>query len=403
MTTSTAEKISIGKIFLIFLKLGLSSFGGPIAHLGYFHQEFVYKRGCISQQEYADLLALCQFLPGPTSSQLGIALGYRHGAYSGAIAAWLGFSLPSVVLLIMAALGLSYLDQGLSIGLIQGLKIVAVAIVAQALCSMAKQLCPDPTRISLMLLACCSVLLLVGAWLQVTVIVIAALLGVVLFGKSITVVTLPTQTISRENSGAVIYKSGFCLTLFVLLLLGLPIAQQFYSNTGLALFDAFFRSGALVFGGGHVVLPLLHAEIVDGGYLDANHFFAGYALAQAMPGPLFSFAAFVGAAMPTEMPVLYAMIALVAIFVPSFLLLFAVLPFWQNLSQVRWIKAALMAVNAAVVGILLAALYQPMWTSTILTPIDFCLALFFWVALMFWKWSAWWIVCIGAVVGYWFL
>lgn len=400
MTTFSVHRLSIGKIFWIFFKLGLTSFGGPVAHLGYFHQEFVLKRGYISQQQYADLIALCQFLPGPSSSQVGMALGYRYGGYWGAVAAWIGFSLPSVVLLILAALGLSTLDQGLSVGLIHGLKIVAVAIVAQALWSMAKQLCPDSTRMSLMLLACSSVLLFPGLWSQVAVIVLAVILGVLLFYRKIATSSESIDAVPLMKPTAVTVQSMLCLTLFVALLLGLPLAQPFYTNTEFAIFDAFYRSGALVFGGGHVVLPLLQAEVVDGGYLAADHFFAGYALAQAMPGPLFSFAAFVGAAMPTEMPILMAMIAFSAIFLPSFLLLFAVLPFWQHLSQVRWIKAALMAVNAAVVGILLAALYQPMWTSTILTPIDFCLALLFWVALMFWQWPAWWVVFAGAVIGY---
>lgn len=403
MTTSVVVKTSIWQIFFIFFKLGLTSFGGPIAHLGYFHQEFVLKRGWLSQQEYADLIALCQFLPGPTSSQVGMALGYRQGHYYGAGAAWLGFSLPSVVILVFCALALSHLGQAVSTGLIHGLKIVAVAVVVQAIWMMAKQLCPDPIRVSFMLFSCCSVLLFPALWMQVAIMIISALLGMYIFASKIDRSDSTIEVNVQLHFRSLINQSAFCLLLFVLLLIGLPIVLQFYPNSDLALFDAFYRSGALVFGGGHVVLPLLQTEVVQSGWLDADQFFAGYALAQAMPGPLFSFAAFVGAAMPVDLPVIAACIAVLAIFLPSFLLLFSVLPFWQVLSQMIWVRSALLAVNAAVVGILLAALYQPMWTSSILTPLDFCLALLFWVALMFWKIPVWLIVCVGAGIGFSFL
>lgn len=401
-SSSTLSQISIRQIFWLFLKLGLSSFGGPVAHLGYFHQCFVMKHAWLNEKEYADLIALCQLLPGPTSSQVGMALGYRQGGYRGAFAAWLGFSLPSVLILIIAAEGIRYLEHGISSGLIHGLKIVAVAVVAQAVWGMARQLCPDTPRVSIMLMACASILLMNGIWLQVSVILLAAILGGYLFRHQVSdaeVVQQNTLILPRSK----LYQSAICLTIFLSIFLLIPLILQVYSNPVLALFDAFYRSGALVFGGGHVLLPLLEAEVVQSGWLSADYFLAGYALTQAMPGPLFSFAAFVGAAMPVQMPIVAAIVAVIAIFLPSSLLLFAVLPHWQSFRSLVWVRAALFAVNAAVVGILLAALYQPMWNSSILNPLDFCLALLFFVALMFWKCPVWLVVCMGGIIGYLFL
>lgn len=405
MISPHAHHDSVWQVFWIFLKLGLTSFGGPIAHLGYFHQAFVVQRRWVSEAEYADLVALCQFLPGPTSSQVGLALGYGQAGYRGALAAWLGFTLPSALILLGFALGLSHSESWLSSGLIHGLKIVAVAVVAQAVWGMARQLCPDVARINLMLTACAAVLLLQGIWVSLLVIVIAALFGLLFFSNKVaatqsTVVTAVVQIPTKKGR----LVAALFLLLFVVLLFGLPLLQQYSPSLTLAMFDAFYRSGALVFGGGHVVLPLLQAEVVQSGWVSADHFLAGYALAQAVPGPLFSFAAYLGASMQSAPTGIWgAAIALIAIFLPAFLVLFAVLPFWQSLRQQAQVQAALMAVNAAVVGILLAALYQPIWSSSIFTPLDFCLALFFFIALKFWTLPPWLLVLVAAALGWLFL
>lgn len=404
MTPSQPNRYPAWQIFWIFFKLGLTSFGGPVAHLGYFHQAFVLKLRWLSEAEYADLVALCQFLPGPSSSQVGLALGYRQAGYIGAVSAWLGFTLPSALILLGFALGLSQFEQLLSAGVIHGLKVVAVAVVAQAVWGMARQLCPDVARINLMVLACVAVLLLNAAWMQLLVIIVAALIGVCCFADKVSpslqqTTAMPATRTLRKSKLSIVW-----LVLFVGLLLGLPLLQQMYPHATLAMFDAFYRSGALVFGGGHVVLPLLQAEVVQTGWLSADRFLAGYALAQAVPGPLFTFAAYLGASMQSAPSgVMGAGIALIAIFLPSFLVLFAVLPYWNHLRQYAKVQAALMAVNAAVVGILLAALYQPIWSSSILSPVDFCLALLGFVALLFWKLPPWLLVLAGAVLGWLFL
>lgn len=402
MSPSSSLPNSVWSIFWIFLKLGLTSFGGPIAHLGYFHQAFVVQRRWLSAAEYADLVALCQFLPGPSSSQVGLALGYRQAGYRGALAAWLGFTLPSALILLGFALGISQFEYGLSTGVIHALKVVAVAVVAQAVWGMARQLCPDVARINLMLVACAAVLLLGGVWVQLLVIFIAAMLGIWFFPSK---VASPQTAVIQAEICAPSRKSrviAACfMLLFISLLFGLPLLQHDHPSMTLAMFDAFYRSGALVFGGGHVMLPLLQAEVVQSGWVNADHFLAGYALAQAVPGPLFSFAAYLGASMQSAPTGIWgAVIALVAIFLPAFLVLFAVLPFWQSLRQHRKVQAALMAVNAAVVGILLAALYQPIWSSSILSPVDFSLALLSFVALMFWKLPPWLLVLGAAVLGW---
>lgn len=404
MTPSQPHHNSAWQIFWIFLKLGLTSFGGPVAHLGYFHQAFVLKLRWLSEAEYADLVALCQFLPGPSSSQVGLALGYRQAGYAGALSAWLGFTLPSALILLGFALGLSQFEQLLSTGVVHGLKVVAVAVVAQAVWGMARQLCPDVARINLMLLACAAVLLFSHAWMQLLVIAIAALIGVLCFADKVSPISSSALSLTVSKTSRKFNMSVVWLVLFIGLLFGLPLLQQLYPSATLAMFDAFYRSGALVFGGGHVVLPLLQAEVVHSGWVSADRFLAGYALAQAVPGPLFTFAAYLGASMQHAPSGLAgAVVALIAIFLPSFLVLFAVLPHWDHLRQYAKVQAGLMAVNAAVVGILLAALYQPIWSSSIVTPIDFCLALLGFVALMFWKLPPWLLVLGGAVFGWLFL
>ena len=382
-------------VFLIFLRLGLTSFGGPVAHLGYFREEFVTRRHWLSDRSYADLVALCQFLPGPASSQVGLALGFSRAGYSGALAAWAGFTLPSAIALMLFAIGLSSVGNSFSAGALQGLKIVAVAVVAQAVWGMAKSLCTDAKRITIMLLATCVVLLSTSVWSQVSVIILAGLAGIVLFKPAQLAPHDPLPIRISRRTGS------FWLALFFILLIAFPLATEALPNQTLAIVDAFYRAGSLVFGGGHVVLPLLQTEVVPTGWVGEEVFLAGYGATQAMPGPLFTFAAFLGASM-TSAPSgwLGGLIALVAIFVPSFLLVIGALPFWEQLRQNVRTQAALGGINASVVGLLLAALYQPVWTSAILSAQDFGLALIAFVALMFWKLPPWLVVVAGGAAGW---
>jgi chromate transporter len=395
-TTHTASKDrNPWGVFLIFLRLGLTSFGGPVAHLGFFREEFVTRRQWLSDRSYADLVALCQFLPGPASSQVGIALGFSRAGYLGAFAAWAGFTLPSAIALIVFAIGLSSVGNSFSTGALQGLKIVAVAVVAQAVWGMARNLCTDVTRVTIMMLATCAVLLIPSVWSQVGVIILAGIAGIVLFKPAQLPPHDPLPIKISQRVGA------FWLALFIILLIALPLASEAFPNQTLAMVDAFYRAGALVFGGGHVVLPLLQAEVVPTGWVDEAVFLAGYGATQAMPGPLFTFAAFLGASM-TASPSGWTggIIALIAIFIPSFLLVVGALPFWESLRKNLRTQAALGGINASVVGLLLAALYQPVWTSAIVSAQDFALGLLALVALMFWKLPPWLVVIAGGLAGW---
>jgi chromate transporter len=385
-------------VFLIFLRLGLTSFGGPIAHLGYFRQEFVTRRRWLSERSYAELVALCQFLPGPASSQVGIALGLSQAGYRGAAAAWAGFTLPSAIALILFALGLAHYGGALPHGALHGLKVVAVAVVAQAVWGMARNLCRGVLRVALMLIAACVVLLQPSAWAQVGVMVAAGVAGLLLFKPESSAEPDALPIAISRRTGAL------WLMLFLLLLVALPLLAAWALNPTLALVDAFYRTGALVFGGGHVVLPLLQAEVVPSQWVSNDVFLAGYGATQAVPGPLFTFAAFLGASMthaPSGWP--GGVIALLAIFAPSFLLIFGALPFWANLRKSPRTQAALAGVNAAVVGLLLAALYQPVWTSAVFTGYDAALALVALIALMVWKLPPWLVVigcgALGGLLG----
>jgi chromate transporter len=394
MTEHTATHRNPWAVFLIFLRLGLTSFGGPVAHLGYFRDEFVVRRHWLSERSYADLVALCQFLPGPASSQVGMALGLSRAGYAGALAAWLGFTLPSAIALILFALGIASYGDAMPAGVLHGLKVVAVAVVAQAVWGMARTLCPDVPRISIMVAATCCVLLVPSAWGQVGVIIAAALIGLVAFRPQPGTAHEPLPISIRRRTGLL------WLALFCALLLGLPLLAGLFPSPLLAMVDAFYRAGSLVFGGGHVVLPLLQAEVVPTGWVDGDAFLAGYGTAQAVPGPLFTFAAFLGASM-NQAPGgwLGGLVALLAIFLPSFLLVLGALPFWEQLRRNRRTQAALMGVNAAVVGLLLAALYQPVWTSAIHRPEDFGLALVALTALLFWKLPPWLVVLGSGALG----
>lgn len=398
MQESAEREQSAWRVFIIFLRLGLTSFGGPVAHLAYFRSEFVVQRKWLSESAYADLVALCQFLPGPASSQVGLSLGLMRAGYRGALAAWAGFTLPSALALMALAMGIGAYGDVLHSGLLQGLKVVAVAVVVQALWGMAKNLCPDTQRKTMMLLSAGCVLLIPSVWTQLVVIVLAGLAGLYLFKPANNVASAPLTLSVGTRAGVI------SLLLFMLLLAGLPLLALWVANPVLAVADAFYRSGSLVFGGGHVVLPLLHAEVVAPGWVSDDVFLAGYGAAQAVPGPLFTFSAFLGASI-VDMPAPWigALLCLVAIFIPSFLLVIGVLPFWVRLQGYRPARAALQGINAAVVGLLLAACYQPVWTSGILTAQHFVLGLAAFVALMFWQWSPWFVVLLSALAGWLFL
>ncbi|MBC3869731.1 chromate efflux transporter [Undibacterium oligocarboniphilum] len=392
---SRDQKESVWGVFLVFLRLGLTSFGGPIAHLSYFRDEFVNRRRWLSERSYADLVALCQFLPGPASSQVGMALGLSRHGYSGAFAAWAGFTLPSAIALILFALGLSSHATTIPVGALHGLKVVAVAVVAQAVWGMAKNLCTDTARVTIMAVAACIALLVPSAFGQVGVIAAAGVAGLLLFKPEPAKDHEPLPVTVRHRAGVL------WLTLFFGLLVGLPMLTALLPYQVIADVSAFFRSGALVFGGGHVVLPLLQAAVVPPGWVSNDAFLAGYGVAQAVPGPLFTFAAFLGASMnvaPSGW--IGGMVCLLAIFAPSFLLVTGALPFWERLRRNVRTQAALMGVNAAVVGLLLAALYHPVWTSAIHAPRDFCIAVIAFVALMFWKLPPW-LVVVGCGVAGW--
>ncbi len=380
------------EVFGAFLSLGLTSFGGPIAHLGYFRDALVLRRRWLDEKAYADLVALCQFLPGPASSQVGFALGYMRAGPLGAAAAWTAFTLPSAFLLFAFALFASALDNPLGQGLLHGLKIVAVAVVAQAVWGMARSLCPDRERAGIALAALVLVTVSASAFAQIGAIAIGALLGWLLCrGKA-------------GGDGAVVAfglskRAGItCLILFAILLLGLPLVAPMAQ--GLSVFDTFYRAGALVFGGGHVVLPLLEAGVVEPGWVTRDAFLAGYGAAQAVPGPLFTFAAYLGAVLePTPNGLAGAAIALFAVFLPGFLLLLGVAPFWDRFRQFDAARAAMMGTNAAVVGILGAALYDPLWTTAILAPADFAVAAVGFILLSIWKAPPWVVVALCAVSG----
>lgn len=394
-STKVVAADSAWSVFLVFLRLGLTSFGGPIAHLGYFREEFVARRQWLSERSYVDLVALCQFLPGPASSQVGIGLGLSRAGFSGAVAAWAGFTLPSAIILVLFARGMSTWGSAFPNGLLHGLKIVAVAVVAQAVWGMARNLCTDVPRVTIAAFSACAALLWPNAMGQIGVIVCAAVVGLMLF-KADQGQAAESLPISISRKVGVI-----SLVVFFSLLVGLPLLMQGLPSQTLAIVHDFYRAGSLVFGGGHVVLPLLQTATVPNGWVANDTFLAGYGVAQALPGPLFTFAAFLGASMNVQPSGwVGASVCLIAIFAPSFLLVIGVLPFWEQLRHSFRTQAALAGVNAGVVGLLLAALYNPVWTSAILKPQDFGLALIALVALMFWKAPPWLVVLGSGLIGW---
>jgi chromate transporter len=381
------------EVLLAFLRLGLTSFGGPVAHLGYFRTDIVERRRWLDEAAYADIVALCQFLPGPASSQVAVSLGIMRAGLPGGLAAWFGFSMPSALVLIVFAYGVGALGDLNHAAWLHGLKIVAVAVVAQAVWGMARNLCPDRQRATMAVAAALLVLALPSAAGQVGAIAIGAIIGWrFLPGPPNAAVATLGFSISRSLAiGALIA--------FAILLVGFQFAAT-GGNHVLQMFAAFYRSGSLVFGGGHVVLPLLQQAVVPPGWIGNDAFLAGYGAAQAVPGPLFTFAAYLGAAMgPSPNGWVGGLICLVAIYLPSFLLLIGILPFWDDLRRRTDVQAALRGVNAAVVGLLLAAFYNPVWVSAINAPRDFGLGLLAFLALMFWKLPPWLVVIAGAAIA----
>ncbi len=393
-TPSTGQRGTIWEVFRVFLKLGLTSFGGPVAHLGYFRNELVGRRKWLADDEYADLVALSQFIPGPASSQVGFGIGLHRAGPLGAIAAFIAFTFPSVILLVAFAYSASLFQGVIGSGMLAGLKIVAVAIVAQAVWGMARALAPDPQRAGIAVIAVGTVLLIGGSLGQIAAIAIGALVGLLVRNAG-------THTTSSMLRFPVSRTAGWiCLTLFAVLLIATPLLATSTGSGALNLFATFYGAGALVFGGGHVVLPLLQTGVVETGWVGSSQFLEGYGAAQAVPGPLFTFAAYLGT-IASEGPggIAGAAIALAGIFLPGFLLLTGVLPFWNTLRTRPWAGAFTRGANAAVVGILAAALYDPVFTTAITGPAQFSLGLLCFVMLIAWKAPPWSVVAVGAGGG----
>ncbi len=385
---------SLPGIFWTFLKLGCTCFGGPIAHIGYFRHEFVEKRKWLTDASYTDLVALCSFLPGAASSKIGISLGMLRGGLAGGLASWLGFTLPTAAALIAFAYGFKSLGFSADAGWLHGLKIVAVAVIAQAIWNMGKTLCPDRFRATLAIVATLIVFAWPTSWGQIIAVLIGGFMG-----------WRYLEPVALHRPGSLHFQisrpiANVSWILFFGLLFGLPVMADAIDNHGLAIFDRFYRAGALVLGGGHVLLPLLRTAVVPPGWVSDEVFLAGYGAAQAMPGPLFTFAAYIGTVNDfAPNGVAGGLLALAAIFLPSFLLTIGALPYWESLRQKTGVQSALRGINAVVVGLLLAALYDPVWTTSIKGPRDMALALVAFGLLMYWKVSPFFVVIVAAIGG----
>jgi chromate transporter len=389
----------LAEIARSFLKLGCISFGGPVAHLGYLHEEFVRKRRWLSDEAYADVVALCQFLPGPSSSQLVFALGMQRGGLAGALVASLSFTLPSAVLMILFGYGVMTVGDVREAGWLHGLKVAAVAVVAQAVWGMGRKLCPDRARVTLALVGGAAALLIPGTWGQVGVIVAGALIGWWRYRGEVPSGGEAPGTLARQHIWAAMTLAAFVALLFLL-----PVAAAASDAKGLHVFDSFYRAGSLVFGGGHVVLPLLRAEVVPPGWITDHAFLAGYGAAQAVPGPLFTFSGFLGTVIAGGPHAWIGGVwCLFAIFLPAWLLIGGALPFWHLLRTRAWMQAALRGTNAAVVGVLLAALYNPVWKEAVYQPRDAAAAVIAFALLETWRVPPWLVVLLAAVAAHWFL
>jgi len=391
------DRPSVLKIFLTFLRLGATAFGGPVAHFGYFRIEFVDRLRWIDERSYADLVSLCQFLPGPSSSQTGIAIGMMQRGWAGGAAAWLGFTAPAAIIMIALGFGLSFAQTAAGQGIIHGLKLAAVAVIINALCSMARSACSTATQASFAALACVAMLFATSAWHQIMVIALAALAGALMIREGSSS-TEPTAMQSGSKIAGAIF-----LLVFLILLIGLPFIGKMVAAGNLEAFASFFRVGSLVFGGGHVVLPMLEAELVPTGWISANTFLAGYGAAQAIPGPMFTLTGYLGNVIDPGANYLGGwtggLIAIVAVFLPSFLILGAALPYWDALRSRARVRSALGGVNAAVVGLLLAVFYTPVWTSTVKDASDFAAVVIAAVLLFIWKTPPSLVVSIAAIAG----
>ncbi len=385
---------TVAEVFAAFLRLGLTSFGGPIAHLGYFHEEFAVRRKWLDEKTYVDLVALSQFLPGPASTKVAIAIGLSRAGYAGALAAWTGFAMPSAIALVLFGYGVASLGNALGSGWLHGLKVAAVAVVANAVLTMMRSLAPDRQRATLAVAAAALVLAMPTSFGQVTAIVLGGAIGLALF-----------RTAPADRHTALPHPVGrgaaiAAIAAFFAILIGLPIANATAPHHVLALFNAFYRAGSLVFGGGHVVLPLLQAAVVPPGWVSDNAFLAGYGATQAVPGPLFTFSAYLGTMMgPAPNGWEGAIVCLFAMFLPAFLLVIGPLPFWDALRRQSWAQSALRGVNAAVVGLLIAALYRPVWTSGIANAGDFALGVAAFLLLLMWQTPPWLVVVFCALGG----
>jgi chromate transporter len=391
---TTQRHVSLLEILWVSTRLGLTSFGGPIAHLGYFHEEYVKRKKWVDEQSYADLVALCQSLPGPTSSMVGTAIGFARAGVGGGIVHWIGFTLPSALALIAFAYGVGVVGMASGAGWLHGLKLVAVPVVALAVWGMARTLCPDRERATMAILTATVALVWPTAAGQVLPIIVAGFIGWRLFPPASTPPALHIRVPISHWVGTVSW------VIFFGLLLGLPLVRQVASSQSIAVFDSFYRAGALVFGGGHVVLPLLQAGVVAPSWVTNEQFVAGYGAAQAVPGPLFTFAAYLGFVMrPEPNGLAGAALALVGIFLPGLLMTAGAFPFWDSLRTRGSFQSAIRGINAAVVGLLLAAFYHPVWTSAIFKPTDFGLAILAFGLLAFWKLPPWLVVVLTAVGG----
>lgn len=382
------------EILSVATKLGVTSFGGPIAHLGYFRDEYVKKRGWLSEEKYAGIISLCQVLPGPTSSQVGIMIGMYRAGISGGIVAWIGFTLPSTIVLLTFAMGVNNLEGLQDAGWLHGLKVLAVAIVAMAVWGMFKTICTTKANTTVAVLSATAILILSIPLIQIAVISSGALVGY-LFLK-------PTIQSSSDTNEFSINKnlSIISLLLFVCLIIAFPLLSNTISNPFLEVSDKFFRTGSLVFGGGHVVLPLLQNEVVTPGLVSQDAFLAGYGAAQAIPGPLFTFAAYLGTVMPSfNNPPLIGLLCLTMIFIPSFLLIIGVIPFWDTLNSKAWFRGPLVGINASVVGLLMAALYDPIWVSAVENNTDVASVAGLICIVSIWKCPVWLVVLIASALG----
>jgi len=396
--TQTDDRPGVLKIFLTFLVLGATAFGGPVAHFGYFRTEFVDRRRWIDERGFADLVSLCQFLPGPASSQTGIAIGMIQRGWAGGFAAWLGFTTPAAIIMIGLGFGLSFAQTAAGQGVIHGLKLAAVAVVANALWGMARSACGSPIKASFAAAACVAILFAGSAWFQVAVIALAAIAGSLLIRDEPAKIEVPDTRTGGRMIGAALF------VVFLLLLFGLPLLVKASASGNLEAFASFYRVGSLVFGGGHVVLPLLEAELVPTGWMSTDAFLAGYGAAQAIPGPMFALTGYLGNVINPGGGYLGGwtggLIAIVAVFLPSFLLLGAALPYWDLLRSRGRIRCALSGVNAAVVGLLLAVLYSPVWTSTVEDTSDFATVVIAAVLLAMWRLPSWLVVMLAAIAGF---